>query len=127
MTPSEYIKQAKQTDVPDYKKLSERLDLFPHLAILHAMLGMVTEVGEFTDAIKKHLLYGKELDLVNLDEEIGDLLWYIAIYIESRQGSFESIMQINIEKLRARYPNKFTEYDALNRNLDNERNILEGK
>jgi NTP pyrophosphatase (non-canonical NTP hydrolase) len=42
----------------------------------HATIGMITEAGEFADAVKRHTVYGKELDVVNLIEEVGDNLWY---------------------------------------------------
>jgi hypothetical protein len=45
----------------------------------HARLGLITEVGELADAYKRHQIYGKPLDLVNVREEIGDLCWYIAL------------------------------------------------
>lgn len=45
----------------------------------HAKLGIITEVGEIADAYKKHLIYGKPLDVTNIMEEIGDLAWYVAL------------------------------------------------
>jgi hypothetical protein len=45
----------------------------------HMLIGMVTETGEILDAYKRQLYYGKELDLVNLKEEIGDVLFYASI------------------------------------------------
>jgi NTP pyrophosphatase (non-canonical NTP hydrolase) len=47
--------------------------------MLHGLIGLCTESGELLDAMKKHLYYGKELDTVNMLEEIGDLCWYLAI------------------------------------------------
>ena len=77
------------------------------------------------DALKKHIYYGKDLDKVNLREEAGDLLWYISIMLDVLGTTYEECMQINIEKLAARYPNKFTEEDAIKRDLKKERKILE--
>ena len=126
MTPEEYVELAKLTDVPDYNAFRERLiALAPEL--LHAMLGIASESGEFVDAFKKHLVYGKELDVVNLEEECGDFFWYVAIFCFFTKTPISTIMERNIAKLRARYPNKFTEHDALNRNLERERAILEGR
>jgi NTP pyrophosphatase (non-canonical NTP hydrolase) len=93
--------------------------------LLHASMGLVTESGEFQDALKKHIFYGRELDTTNLKEEIGDLLWYCAIALEALGTDFEAVMQTNIDKLKARYPEKFTEEKAENRNLVRERKILE--
>lgn len=47
--------------------------------LLHAALGVITEGGELVDAYKRHLVYGKELDTLNLVEEVGDVLWYAAL------------------------------------------------
>jgi uncharacterized protein YabN with tetrapyrrole methylase and pyrophosphatase domain len=58
-------------------------------------------------------------------EEVGDTLWYLAIVCRHLGMSFEQIMQQNIEKLRARFPDKFNQDDALNRDLNKERQTLE--
>ena len=94
--------------------------------LLHAGIGMVTEAGEFIDALKKHIFYGKELDRVNLAEEIGDMFWYIAIACDELKVSFEEVQATNIAKLKARYPDKFSLESAENRDLVKERQILEG-
>jgi NTP pyrophosphatase (non-canonical NTP hydrolase) len=110
-----------------------RRDFYPSVAdqqvnrLLHAAIGMVTESGEFIDMLKKHLFYGKPLDLVNLQEEIGDQLWYIAIALDALGTTFEAEMRRNIAKLKARYPDKFTSDKAINRDLDAERAVLEIK
>lgn len=162
--------------------------------VLHMIVGMSTEINEILDAWKKHFAYGRELDLVNIKEEIGDFLWYVAnfcsitnfenvefdvqeqwkseekpffhiveankiisdilcnhysyqeptenyyellqrevyfafeeIIIFSKVMGFdiEEIAQTNIKKLEVRYPEKFTQENALNRNLESERKILE--
>ncbi len=50
------------------------------LNILHAITGIVTELGELADAYKRHIWYEEELDKVNVAEEVGDILWYIAVF-----------------------------------------------
>ena len=128
-----YQKSALRTNGPDYKGVAERMtgyedQILPDnqvLDLIHASMGLVTEAGEFQDMLKKHLYYGRELDTVNLREEIGDLLWYCAIALEALDTDFQSVMQTNIDKLKARYPEKFTEEKAENRDLDKERKILE--
>jgi uncharacterized protein YabN with tetrapyrrole methylase and pyrophosphatase domain len=62
---------------------------------------------------------------VNLAEEMGDLFWYIAVICDALEVSFEDVMERNIAKLKARYGDKFTEHAATNRNLEEERRILE--
>lgn len=92
---------------------------------LHMVLGMQTEVAEIADVYKKHIAYGKNLDLVNVKEEIGDAMWYIQNMCNMNNWSLEEILYTNIEKLKSRYPEKFSNDNALNRDLDKEREILE--
>lgn len=133
MDSKKYQKSALRTNTPSYSGVVKRVtgaDLTHSyndkaLDLLHASMGLVTEAGEFQDMIKKHIFYGKERDDVNLKEEIGDILWYCAIALEALGADFESVMKTNIDKLKARYPEKFTEEAAVNRNLDRERKILE--
>jgi len=75
--------------------------------------------------MKKHIFYGKSLDEVNLKEELGDKLWYTALALDELKSSFAEVFTLNITKLESRYPNKFTEYSALNRDLIKERKILD--
>jgi NTP pyrophosphatase (non-canonical NTP hydrolase) len=92
---------------------------------LHMVLGMQTEAAEIADVYKKHIAYKKELDLVNVKEEIGDLMWYIANMCNMHGWDLREILDTNIAKLEARYPEKFTEEQAINRDLVTERQILE--
>lgn len=95
------------------------------IAILHGIIGKITEVGELADALLDVIKHPKKLDVINVREEVGDGLWYDAILLDAIGSSFEDAMRVNIAKLRARFPNKFTEYDALNRDLTAERKELE--
>lgn len=80
---------------------------------------------EFTDAVKKALFYGKDLDVTNLKEELGDLMWYMAIAMEELGTDFETESNRVINKLKVRYPEKFTNELAENRDLEAERRVLE--
>lgn len=93
--------------------------------ILHAAIGLVTESGELIDAIKKSTFYGRELDVVNVKEEAGDILWYLAILFDELGTDFETEMSRVIEKLETRFPEKFTEDAVYNRDLEAERKVLE--
>ena len=92
---------------------------------MHMAIGISTEAGELLDAYKKKLAYNKSLDKTNVAEEIGDLCWYVANLCRILNLDLQEILQNNIDKLRARYPEKFTEEKANNRNLEEERKILE--
>ena len=92
--------------------------------LLHGIIGAATEAGELLEALAR-ALGGHKFDTVNLKEEVGDIFWYLAILSDNANFTFDESQRVNIEKLRKRYPNKFTEYDANNRDLDAEREILE--
>ncbi len=83
--------------------------------LVHAALGLSGEAGEFTDAVKKSYIYGKPLDVHNLIEELGDAMWYIALAASKLGVGLEDIMQLNIQKLQRRYPEKYSDADAIAR------------
>jgi NTP pyrophosphatase (non-canonical NTP hydrolase) len=94
------------------------------IRLLHAVLGIVTEAQEMIDQIM-NLWKNNKIDKVNLFEENGDIFWYQAVMADVCGKSFEDLMDKNIEKLRARYGEKFSSEKAINRNLEKERTILE--
>lgn len=108
-------------------KLTPEISGISELAI-HGIIGAATECGELLEALSLALHDDDTLglDAVNIKEETGDVFWYLAILAKSQGFTFEECQETNIAKLRKRYPDKFTEYDALNRNLDVERKVLEG-
>ncbi len=115
----DYIQNALKTESIHFNvKGRERL--------LHAGIGLATESGEFLDALKKSIFYGRDLDTINLKEELGDVLWYLAIAMDALGTDFETEMEKNIKKLKVRYGEKFTKELAENRNLEKEREVLEG-
>lgn len=100
-------------------------DLTPYTDQIHAILGILTELAEVIQPLLEHILEGKPLDKVNLAEEYGDMLWYIAIGLADLGVSMDAQQGRIIEKLRLRFPDKFTSEQAINRNLDEERKALE--
>lgn len=104
-------------DFPTTNNVSPRLE--------HAVWGMVTEAGELGDAIKRAKVYGADLDVTNLIEEVGDLFWYLALFADELDVTFEEIWDKNVRKLQARFPEGFKSDDALSRDLEVERNELE--
>lgn len=114
MTPNEYQSEASRT-YPNGSQVLEQENrvvkgIHPSLCdIIHASLGVSSEAGELSGAIKKHLIYGQPLDKLNIKEECGDILWYISLMLTSCGYTMESCMQDNIDKLKIRYPEKFTE------------------
>ena len=123
ITSENYVEEALRTDSFYNGSVEKRCNSASRL--IHASLGIATEAGEFVDCVKKRVFYGKDFDRINAIEELGDLLWYIAVASDELNTSFEEIMTVNIEKLKARYPEKFTEENAIERNLKVERKILD--
>jgi NTP pyrophosphatase (non-canonical NTP hydrolase) len=111
-----YIEFVRQTTSPassDFAQLLARMtDLeasnnadVPRL--LTAALGMSAEAGEFTEVVKKIILQGKpytEENVFHMKRELGDICWYIAQACMALDTNFREIMEMNYEKLSARYP-----------------------
>lgn len=127
MKPADFVQACVMRESKDQQKIKDRLQNTDTVRLLHAMIGLCTEGGEIQDQIKKHIFYGKDIDKVNLVEELGDLMWYVAIAADTLGVSLEEIMERNNAKLEARYGKVFTEQAALVRNLEKEREILEKK
>lgn len=125
MTNQEFIKNALRTETTDLQPIQQRLQNPGLVRLLHASMGLVTEGGELADALKKHIFYGKPLDVINIAEEMGDVMWYMAILCDELNLSLESVIEHVINKLKVRYPNKFAPDKALERNLNAERESLE--
>ena len=92
---------------------------------IHMLMGLSTEVGELTDIFKKNFAYNTKIDWVNVEEEICDIMWYLINLCNINGIDIEKALDKNISKLKARYPEKFDEELARNRNLELERKILE--
>lgn len=80
----------------------------------HALHGMVGEIGEIHSIYQK-IYQGHVLDDEHLKKECGDLLWFIAELCTVRGWDLGDVMQMNIDKLRARFPEGFEEGKSLNR------------
>ena len=108
MTINEYQKLAMTTLNP---ALSER-DV-----LINAVMGLCGESGEAIDIVKKHLAQGHELDREHLIKELGDIAWYLAEAATVLGVELEEVLQRNIDKLKARYPEGFKVQDSVNRKI----------
>ena len=75
--------------------------------LLTAALGLTAESGEFTEVVKKILLQGKpynEENVFHMKRELGDICWYLAQACMALDTSFDEIIEMNVDKLKARYP-----------------------
>lgn len=93
--------------------------------IIHGIIGKATEAGELLELLYATAIEGKAFDVANAGEEIGDGFWHDALLAKACGLTFDGIQRTNIAKLRHRFPDRFTEYDANNRDLFGERRILE--
>lgn len=103
MTPNEYQIEAMKT-APESLSLGSRANKD---ALTNAALGLCGEAGEFADIMKKHIYQGHELDSDHLAKELGDILWYVALGATGLGLTLETIMRMNVNKLRKRYPDGF--------------------
>ena len=106
---NEYQKLAMKTLNPE---LSER-DV-----LINGVMGLCGESGEVIDIVKKHLAQGHPLDKEALAKELGDICWYVAETAQVLGYDLETIMTMNIEKLKKRYPDGFSREDSINRTED---------
>jgi NTP pyrophosphatase (non-canonical NTP hydrolase) len=88
--------------------------------LVHAAMGLAGEAGEFTDCIKKYVIYGQSLDKSNALEELGDALWFVALACDTLGVSMQQIAAQNIAKLQKRYPEKYSDERAAERLDKNE-------
>ena len=75
--------------------------------LLTAALGLTAESGEFTEVVKKILLQGKpynEDNVFHMKRELGDICWYLAQACMALDTTFDEIIEMNVDKLKARYP-----------------------
>lgn len=76
--------------------------------LLNGVLGLCGESGEVADMVKKYRMQGHVLDINHLAKELGDILWYVAETATAIGFDLDDIMQMNIVKLKARYPDGFS-------------------
>ena len=105
-------------EINEYQKLAMRtsnksLSTVDH--IINGALGLAGEAGEVADLVKKWTMQGHIIDANHLMKELGDVCWYIAETATAIGCSMEEIMQMNIDKLRERYPNGFDPEKSQNR------------
>jgi NTP pyrophosphatase (non-canonical NTP hydrolase) len=72
--------------------------------LLHMAVGVSGEAGELLDAIKKHCVYQKQINMENVIEEAGDILFYLTGLLNDLNISVEDCVKANIDKLSKRYP-----------------------
>jgi len=83
--------------------------------LINGVMGLCGEAGEAIDLVKKHLAQGHPLDREKLAGELGDVAWYLAETAQAIGYSLEEILQMNIDKLKKRYPDGFRTENSIRR------------
>ena len=107
MTINEYQTAALRTAQTD--KLTARE------LLLNSALGLCGESGEVADLLKKYHFQGHNLNIDHVAKELGDIAWYLAVGAYSIGYDLEKILQMNVDKLKARYPDGFSTDRSLHR------------
>lgn len=104
------------------RSLSQECVVREDSVLIHALLGMQTELGELFDIHKTHIFYRKAVDQTNLAEEIGDFFYYFTLYLDEvgMLDKVDDIIAANIKKLSARYPDGFSKTKAIERDIEKE-------
>ena len=108
----EFCDAVTSKESQDYSHFAARLfqlerEGFPTQRLLTAAVGMSAEAGEFTEVVKKIIFQGKpvnEDNLFHLKRELGDIMWYVAQACIGLNISLDEVLEMNVDKLKARYP-----------------------
>ena len=111
---TEFVNEVTSNESKDYISFNSRCfelqtgdDGIPIHRLLTAACGICAEGGEFTEVVKKIVFQGKpvnEENLFHMKRELGDIMWYFIQACISLDVSPEEIIEMNVEKLKARYP-----------------------
>ena len=105
----------------EYQKLALTTARFNEMSkedtIFNCSLGLSGESGEFADHLKKNMFQGHGFNRDHQIKELGDIMWYVALGAHAMDCTLEEVMEINIAKLKARYPNGFDSEKSLNREV----------
>ena len=100
-----------------YQRLAMRTA--PQIAAIerltNAALGLAGEAGEFADSVKKSRYQGHDLNALELANELGDVLWYVALACQALNLDMSEVMGRNLYKLDVRYPDGFDPERSRNR------------
>ena len=108
---TEFVNAVTSDESKDYSAFDKRTyDLtkdIPVERLLTAALGICAEGGEFTEVVKKIVFQGKpvnEENIFHMKRELGDICWYLAQACMALDTSFDEVIEMNEDKLKARYP-----------------------
>ena len=108
----EFVQEVTSAPSTNYVDLVQRMNLLEAedadvCKLLTAALGLTAEAGEFTEVVKKIVFQGKpynEENVFHMKRELGDICWYIAQACMALDTTFDELIEMNVDKLKARYP-----------------------
>ena len=112
MTNEEYQKLARRTQKKEWQ--NEKAEAVRHDMMRHAVFGLCSEAGEVAGVLQK-TYQGHEFDREHFLKEISDILWFVSEACDCVDATISDVMEININKLRARYPDGFDSEKSLHR------------
>ena len=108
---TEFVNAVTSSESKDYaafdKRVFELTESVPVERLLTAALGICAEGGEFTEVVKKIVFQGKpvnEDNIFHMKRELADIMWYVAQACMALDTTFDEVIEMNVEKLKARYP-----------------------
>lgn len=107
MTGNEFQKAALRT--------ASGMNYEHHGMLMNGALGLCGESGEVADIVKKAAFQGHDLDVAHVAEELSDVAWYLAVAARAIGYDLDTIFQINVDKLKARYPDGFDANRSIHR------------
>ena len=102
----------------EYQELALRTaktDLSDREVLINAVMGLCGESGEVIDIVKKHIYHDHPLDKEKLAKELGDVAWYLARTASVLGYGLDDIFRMNVDKLKARYPEGFDSERSIHR------------
>ncbi len=108
---SEYTRLAERTANRGPSDTDER-------RLVNFSMGLAGEAGEVVDAVKKVVFHGHQIDVGKMRDELGDVLWYLAMTAQTIGLTLEEVAEANIEKLVRRYPEGFSSKRSIHRDGD---------
>ena len=102
----------------EYQRLALRTlnpELDKNEMLLNSVMGLCGESGEAIDLVKKHRMHGHPFDRGKFAKELGDIAWYLAEAAAAIDMDLDEVLQLNIDKLKKRYPEGFETEKSIHR------------
>lgn len=118
------VKMREKMNEDEYQQAAMRTapwfpqDIYSDSLMINGVMGLAGESGECVDMVKKYLFQGHDLDKEHLAKELGDVAWYLAITARAIGYDLSTVLQMNVEKLKKRYPDGFTPENSIHRKAE---------